>query len=188
MTPSLLLTIFIEFFSTGLFSIGGGLATLPFLFKMSDTYGWFTHEQLTNMIAISESTPGPIGVNIATYVGYTIENAGLPGAIFTTLSLVLPSLIVILIIAGFLTKFKENKTVKTVFYGIRPAVIGLLSVSVTTVLNTAFDFSSLIAFISVSNLIKLAVFALMLFGVFKFKKHPIVYIAIGALIGIIFKF
>ena len=109
--------LFIEFFKTGLFSIGGGLATLPFLFQMSERYGWFTTEQLTNMIAVSESTPGPIGINIATYVGFTTENLGVFGAIFTTLSLVLPSIIVILIIAGFLEKFKENKYVKNAFYG-----------------------------------------------------------------------
>lgn len=181
----LYLTIFWEFFKTGLFSIGGGLATLPFLFKMSETYGWFSTEQLTNMIAISESTPGPIGVNIATYVGFTIS--GVLGALYATLSLVLPSIIVILIIAGFLEKFKENKTVKTVFYGLRPAVVGMLAVSLLTVVKTTFLIPEAATLLASIDYIKVAVFAVLLFGAMKFKKHPILYIAIGAVCGIIFK-
>lgn len=181
----LILTIFIEFFKTGLFSIGGGLATLPFLFKMSETYGWFSTEQLTNMIAISESTPGPIGVNIATYVGHTIS--GVPGGIFATLSLVLPSVLVILIVAGFLEKFKDNKTVKTVFYGLRPAVVGMLAVSLLTVVKTTFLIPEAPSILASVDYIKVAVFAVLLFGVMKFKKHPIIYIVIGAVCGIIFK-
>lgn len=181
----LYLTIFWEFFKTGLFSIGGGLATLPFLFKMSENYGWFSTEQLTNMIAISESTPGPIGVNIATYVGFTIS--GVLGALYATLSLVLPSIIVILIIAGFLEKFKENKTVKTVFYGLRPAVVGMLAVSLLTVVRTTFLIPEAQSILASVDYVKVAVFAVLLFGVMKFKKHPIIYIAIGAVCGIIFK-
>ncbi len=182
----LFLQIFIEFFKTGLFSIGGGLATLPFLFKMAENYGWFTTEQLTNMIAISESTPGPIGVNIATYVGFTIN--GVAGALFATLSLVLPSIIVILIIAGFLEKFKDNKTVKTVFYGLRPAVVGMLAVSLLTVFKTTFIIPDAASILASIDLLKVAVFAVLLFLVMKFKKHPVLYIAIGAVCGIIFKF
>ena len=181
-----LLLIFIEFFKTGLFSIGGGLATLPFLFKMSETYGWFSTEQLTNMIAISESTPGPIGVNIATYVGYTIY--GIPGGIFATLSLVLPSIIVILIVAGFLQKFKDNKTVKNIFYGLRAAVVGMLAVSLFTVIKTTFYISDVASILASIEWIKIAVFAVMFFLVMKFKKHPILYIALGAVAGIILKF
>lgn len=181
-----LLLIFIEFFKTGLFSIGGGLATLPFLFKMAENYGWFSTEQLTNMIAISESTPGPIGVNIATYVGYTIH--GIPGGIFATLSLVLPSLIVILIIAGFLQKFKDNKIVKNVFYGLRAAVVGMLAVSLLTVVKTTFLIPDAATILASIEWIKLAVFAVIFFLVMKFKKHPILYIAIGAVAGILLGF
>ena len=181
-----LLLIFIEFFKTGLFSIGGGLATLPFLFKMAENYGWFSTEQLTNMIAISESTPGPIGVNIATYVGYTIH--GVPGGIFATHSLVLPSIIVILIIAGFLQKFKDNKTVKNVFYGLRAAVVGMLAVSLLTVVKTTFLIPDAATILASIEWIKLAVFAVLFFLVMKFKKHPILYIAIGAVTGIILGF
>ena len=181
-----LLLIFIEFFKTGLFSIGGGLATLPFLFKMAENYGWFSTEQLTNMIAISESTPGPIGVNIATYVGYTIH--GVPGGIFATLSLVLPSLIVILIIAGFLQKFKDNKIVKNVFYGLRAAVVGMLAVSLLTVVKTTFLIPDAATILASIEWIKLVVFAVLFFLVMKFKKHPILYIAMGAVAGIVLGF
>lgn len=181
-----ILLIFIEFFKTGLFSIGGGLATLPFLFDMSAKYGWFSTEQLTNMIAISESTPGPIGVNIATYVGYSIY--GVPGGIFATLSLILPSIIVILIVAGFLQKFKDNKIVKNVFYGLRAAVVGMLAVSLLTVVKTTFLIPDAATILASIEWIKLAVFAVIFFLVMKFKKHPILYIALGAVAGLVFKF
>ena len=183
----LLFTIFYEFFKTGLFSVGGGLATLPFLFEMSARYpDWFSTEQLTNMIAISESTPGPIGVNISTYVGFTIN--GVLGALFATLSLVLPSIIVILIIAGFLEKFKDSKTVKNVFYGLRPAVVGMLAVSMITLTSAALLPPVFAEVFRNINWIKIAVFAALLFGVLKFKKHPIIYIILGAICGIVFKF
>ena len=178
--------LFIEFFKTGLFSIGGGLATLPFLFQMSERYGWFTTEQLTNMIAVSESTPGPIGINIATYVGFTTENLGVFGAIFTTLSLVLPSILVILIIAGFLEKFKENKYVKNAFYGLRAAVVGLLAYSFLAVIKTTFLVPGAKEILQMVDFRKVAMFAVILFLVLKFKKHPILYIGIGAVCGIIF--
>ena len=178
--------LFIEFFKTGLFSIGGGLATLPFLFQMSERHGWFTTEQLTNMIAVSESTPGPIGINIATYVGFTTENLGVFGAIFTTLSLVLPSIIVILIIAGFLEKFKENKYVKNAFYGLRAAVVGLLAYSFLAVIKTTFLVPGAKEILQMVDFRKVAMFAVILFLVLKFKKHPILYIGIGAVCGIIF--
>ncbi|MBQ2756419.1 MAG: chromate transporter, partial [Oscillospiraceae bacterium] len=121
------LRLFWEFFKTGLFAIGGGMATIPFLYDISDATGWFTHHDLANMIAVSESTPGPIGVNMATYVGYItgMEVAGIPtgilGAVTATLGLVTPSVIVILIIAAILTNFKNNKYVGSAFYGLRPA-------------------------------------------------------------------
>ena len=112
--------LFLEFFKTGLFSIGGGLATLPFLYDIADKYPWFDRAVLADMIAVSESTPGPIGINMATYVGY--ETGGILGGILATVALVLPSVIIIIIIAKFLNKFNENKIVKSAFYGLRPAV------------------------------------------------------------------
>ncbi len=178
-----LLTLCWEFFKTGLFSVGGGLATLPFLFKMGERYGWYTVSELTNMVAVAESTPGPIGVNMATYVGTIVSGA--LGGIFATLFLILPSIIVILIIARVLEKFSENQLVKDVFYGLRPAVVGMLFASVLSVIKSALFKGD---FISGVDFRYLALFLVLTFGVFKFKKHPILYIGIGAIIGIIFKF
>ena len=180
-----LLLIF-DFLVTGAFAIGGGLATIPFLMEMSQKYGWFTAEELSNMIAVSESTPGPIGVNMATYVGFTTN--GVLGAIVATLGLVLPSLIVIMIIARFLQKFRDNKLVKDTFYCLRPAVIGMLCVALTSMISPLLINFAGVTFFEIFNFKALALFALLLFGILKFKKHPIVYIAIGAAVGIIFKF
>ncbi len=181
-----------EFFKTGLFSVGGGLATLPFLFEMAEKYGWFTTDQLTQMIAVSESTPGPIGVNMATYVGFTTGNSvggiltGILGGIVATVSLITPSIITIIIIACILNKFKDSITVKNVFYGLRAAVVGLLAVSVLSVLSQTFLISDAANLLAMIDLKKLILFAAILFGVFKFKKHPILYLVIGAVFGIIF--
>ena len=119
------LQLFIEFFKVGLFSIGGGLATLPFLYNISDRLRWYSHMDLANMIAISESTPGPVGVNTATYVGNTV--AGILGTVVATAALIVPSIIIIIIISKFLNKFKDSKHVKNVFYGLRPASVGLIA-------------------------------------------------------------
>ena len=173
------LTLMFEFFKIGLFSVGGGLATLPFLFELSEKYNWFTASELTNMIAVSESTPGPIGVNMATYVGNTV--GGVLGGITTTLSLVAPSLIVIYIIAGFLNKFRDNIYVKDLFYGLRAAVAGLIGSAVVLVLlQTMINARAL-------DTTKFLLFVILTVCVLKFKKHPIVYIAAGAVAGIVFK-
>ncbi len=172
------LELFIEFFKIGLFSVGGGLATLPFLNKLVDIKGWYTVSELTNMLAISESTPGPIGVNMATYVGFHI--ASILGALVATFALVLPSYVVIIIISKFLTKFKNSPYVKNTFDIIRPVVTGLIGVSFITIFNTAifslgFDIKKIVIFIVIFLLI------------IKYKKHPILYVGIGALAGFIFK-
>ena len=119
------LRLFWEFFKTGLFAVGGGLATLPFIYDMSDRTGWFTYQQIADMIAVSESTPGPIGVNTSTYVGYI--TGGLPGSIIATLGLVTPAVIIILIIASCLKKFRENRFVDHAFYGLRPASTAMVA-------------------------------------------------------------
>lgn len=179
-----LLTLCWEFFKTGLFSVGGGLATLPFLFNMSANHpDWFSVQDLTNMVAVAESTPGPIGVNMATYVGSTVM--GVAGGLLATLSLILPSIIVILIIARILEKFSENKLVKDIFYGLRPAVAGMLFASVLSVFQSTLFKGEWLSGVIWERLI---LFALLVFGVFKFKKHPILFIGIGAIIGIIFGF
>lgn len=187
------LIMLLEFFKTGLFAVGGGLATIPFLQEMAEKYPhWFTAEELTDMIAVGESTPGPIGINMATYAGY--RAAGIPGAIGVTLALALPSFIIICIISKILTKFASNKYVNGAFTGMRPAVPALILAAViplfvVSVSNTgAFDLSSISAFFTSIDYIALAVFGAVLIGFSVFKKwHPLIFIAFGAVVGIIFK-
>lgn len=187
------LLLYYEFFKTGLFAVGGGLATLPFLYDLSDRFGWFTYQQLADMIAVSESTPGAIGVNMATFAGY--ETAGILGAIVATLGLVSPSLIIIMIIAKVFDQFKENKDVKGVFYGLRPASTALIAAAgFSVVVMDLFDFtvfSGLRSLIEVINW-KSLIFAIVLFFLMRQrslkKLHPIVFIAFSAIIGILFSF
>ena len=119
------LRLFWEFFKTGLFAIGGGMATLPFLKNIGLATGWYSQTDLMNMLAVSESTPGPIGINMATYVGFTV--AGIPGAVIATVGEVTPSIIVILIVAAMLAKFRDSKLVSNALYGLRPASTGLIA-------------------------------------------------------------
>ena len=126
------LRLFFEFFKTGLFAVGGGMATLPFLKNIGETTGWYTYRDLMNMLAVSESTPGPIGINMATYVGFTVK--GVPGAIIATIGEVTPSIIVILVVATMLKKFRNSKLVEHVFYGLRPASTGLIGAACVTVI------------------------------------------------------
>ena len=190
------LQLFYEFFKTGLFAIGGGLATLPFLYNLSDKTGWFSHTDLTNMIAVSESTPGPIGINTATYVGFTVK--GLPGAIVATLGLVAPSIIIILIIAYFLKAFRDSRLVDAAFYGLRPASTGLIAAAGIPVLITSLvTVDSLYALLSggmTAGMIKwpavaLAVVIYVLTNFVKKTKglHPILFIAFAAVVGIVFR-
>ena len=187
----LYLRLFYEFFKTGLFTIGGGMATIPFLYQMSDSTGWFTHNDLANMIAVSESTPGPIGVNMATYVGFLTGNeygtaGGVLGAIVATLGLIAPSIIIILIIALFLKNFRDNKYVNDAFYGLRPASMGLIATAgITVVASTLFVSGKSVNWIGLALAVVLWIFTN------KVKKtkglHPIVFIGISAVIGIIFQ-
>ena len=126
------LRLFWEFFKTGLFAVGGGMATLPFLQAIGESTGWYTYTDLMNMLAVSESTPGPIGINMATYVGFTA--AGVPGAIVATVGEVTPSIIVILIVAAALQSFRNSKYVDRAFYGLRPASTGLIGAACVTVI------------------------------------------------------
>ncbi len=179
-------TMFLEFFKVGLFSVGGGLATLPFLFDLTRKYDWFTAEELTNMIAVSESSPGPIGVNMATYAGVT--TGGVFCGIFTTLGLIAPSIIIILIISYFFEKFKENKIVKSLFYGLRAAVTGLLTVSVLTIFKQNFLVQDAENLWMMLDYRKIVLFGVLVFLSMKFKKHPALYIIIGAVCGILLGF
>lgn len=183
---SVYLQLFLEFFRTGLFAVGGGMATLPFLYDMAERTGWFTAAQLADMIAVSESTPGPVGVNMATFVG--TETMGVPGAVIATLGLITPSVITILIIAGFLQKFRTSRTVNDVFYGLRPASTALVAAAGLRVAASLFvvlggswkDIT--IQWPAVA--IALVVFAAMRLKWFK-KLHPIVFIGLSALAGIL---
>ena len=182
-----LLTICLEFFKTGLFAVGGGLATLPFLSQMQVKYNWFSATDLANMIAVSESTPGPIGVNMATYVGYSTH--GIAGALSATLSLVFPSLVVIMIIAGAMDKYQKNPIIQNMFAFMRPAVTGLIAAAGFSVLKIAL-FQEAETFLASFNWIAIALFAalVVLTQLKKLKKlHPIVFIAAGALIGVLLK-
>ena len=181
------LTLFLEFFKIGLFAVGGGLATIPFLTDLAGKYNWFTTAELTNMIAISESTPGPIGVNMATYVGFTV--VGAPGAITTTLGLITPSVIIILIVASLLKNFKDNKYVNNAFQALRPAVTGLIASAGFQVFQAAFiatnpDTTNLFSYINIPAVI---MFIPLYIYQSKYNKHPIIVIAIACIIGIIFK-
>lgn len=186
--------LFYEFFKAGLFAIGGGMATLPFLYNISDKTGWFTYGQLADMVAISESTPGPIGVNMATYVGFT--TAGIPGAVVATIGLITPSIIIILIIAGFLKSFKDSKYVQNAFYGLRPASTGLIAAACFSVFTLimfnkeAYESSGdLMKLISLPNILLLIVLYYFTAVCKKTKGlHPVVFIAASAVIGIIFHF
>lgn len=185
-----LLRLFFEFAKVGLFSVGGGLATIPFLEDMGSRTGWFTHGDLTTMIAVSESTPGPIGVNMATYVGF--ERAGVPGAIAATLGLIFPSIIVIVVIAGFLQKFRSSKTVDAVFSGLRPASTALiasagLSLAVTVFIRAGGTAEHILSIHWPTVLLSLAVFLALQQKKLK-KIHPVVFIAIAAAAGVIFRF
>ncbi|MDE7219663.1 MAG: chromate transporter [Oscillospiraceae bacterium] len=185
-----LLRLFFEFAKVGLFAVGGGLATIPFLQDIGARTSWFTDTDLTTMIAVSESTPGPMGVNMATYVGF--ETAGLPGAVLATLGLITPSIIVIIIIAGFLQKFRQSKTVDAVFSGLRPASTALiasagLSVAVAVFLSIGGVEEHTFSIHWPAVVLAVAVFLCMQNKKLK-KLHPIVFIALAAVAGAVFQF
>ena len=173
------LLLFWEFFQTGLFAVGGGLATLPFLYSISDRYGWFTHAQIADMLAVSESTPGPIGVNMATYCGMTV--AGVPGALVATLGLILPSILIILLVASLLTRFRENRFVESVLRVLRPVSVGMVAAAVWSVVKAGLFVGEWTV-----SWIALAVFGVVLVLALKFQKlHPIVLMILGAAAGIV---
>ena len=183
----LYIRLFLEFCKVGLFSVGGGLATIPFLTDLGSRTGWFTSGQLADMIAVSESTPGPIGVNMATYVGYTC--GGIPGGIIATLGLICPSIIIILIISGFLSKFRESKRVDAVFYGLRAASVALITAALLQVAKIALMNHETAAgtvqlFYWPAIILAAAVFICNQYTPLK-KLHPIIFIAASALIGIV---
>ena len=190
------LRLFYEFFKTGLFAVGGGMATIPFLYNMAETTQWFTSMDVDNMIAVGESTPGPIGVNMATYVGYItgLSQGGLPyailGAVSATLGLITPCVIIILIIAAFLKSFRDNKYVESAFYGLRPASTGLIAAAGLSVAAGNLLFRDmpgpLWALVNWKGCVLAVVLWVLTNKVKRTKKlHPILFILSSAVVGIV---
>lgn len=196
------LTLFWEFFKTGLFAVGGGMATLPFLQEIGEKTGWYTYGDLMNMLAVSESTPGPIGINMATFVGFTV--AGIPGAIVATVGEVFPSIVIILIVGMMLAKFRDSKLVDRAFYGLRPASTGLIAAAgvavileVLTAVKVLSPEHGLLNGFALKEgslffwqgLILAAVLLVLTNWVKPTKKlHPIVFILASAVVGVVLKF
>jgi len=166
--------LFYEFFMVGLFAIGGGAATIPFLFDLSAKYNWFSFEDLANMIAVSESTPGPIGVNMATFAGF--ETAGVLGALTATFGLVLPSIIIIILLIKIVDKFACYEALGQILKVVHPAVAALI-------LNAAVQ----IGRVSLTNLMSIGVLLLLLVWMFCDKKNPVFFIALSAVLGYVCK-
>lgn len=162
--------LFLQFFQIGLFSFGGGYATLPFLYHITETHKWFTTQQLTDMIAISSITPGPIGINMATFAGYT--TAGIIGSALATFAIILPSYLIVILISKLLNKFNDNKNLRAAIYALKPAGCGLLA---AIGVNLIITNSSLIGM-----LFLLAMFYISL----KKKYDPLFYLGISALFGL----
>ena len=195
----ILFQLFYEFFKVGLFAVGGGMATIPFLYDMGEKTGWFTRMQVADMLAISESTPGPIGVNMATYVGFTVGSQELGGpvmgvvaAIIATLGLVAPSVIVIMIVAYFLKRFRSSKLVDGALYGLRPASVALISAAgVDIVLIAVLRVDSIYQIAQAALSWKALALAALVYVSTHIKKlknlHPIWFIAASAVIGVVLK-
>ncbi len=190
----ILFRLFFEFLKIGMFSVGGGMATLPFLYDMADETGWCTYSQIADMLAVSESTPGPIGINMATYVGYTI--GGIPGALVATFGIILPGIFLVIIVTSILDKFRNNLYVEGAFYGLRPASTALITsagllVAKITFLNLDFyKASGAIADLLNYKAVILAVILLIFTRWVKQTKdlHPAIFIGISAVVGIVFSF
>lgn len=178
------LELFYVFFCIGAFTFGGGYAMLPLMQEQVLSRSWATEEQLIHFIAVSESTPGPFAVNMATYIG--AEMGGVFGSACATLGVVLPSFVVILIVAKSYDKFRQSRIVKGCMSGLKPAVVGLIGNAFLNVLMVVFFPAglSLAVFASVSFYVYAAVFGVMLLLAFK-KVHPILIICLSAVIGIV---
>lgn len=178
----LLINLFLSFFKIGLFAVGGGLATLPFLYELAETTDWITPADISNLVAVSESTPGPLGVNMASYVGFL--QSGALGSVIATLGLITPSIIIILVVVQFLEKFKKSQLVQNVFYGLRAASCALIAVAGVRVARIAFLGETITDFFWQGGILAVVLYI----ATRKLKWHPIAFIAISAAIGIIFKF
>ena len=181
-----LLYLFVTFFRTGLLAVGGGLATLPFVFEIADhSGGWLTREMVGNMLAVAQSSPGAIGANLSAYVG--LRYAGVPGAYAAALGLIAPSIIVILIIARMLAAFKENPIVKSVFSGFRPAAAGLLSAACFGAIALSVWNAAAPVWYEFLRWKEALIFVALFFLIYRFKKHPIIYIFAAGVVGVVLK-
>lgn len=178
----ILLHLFFTFLKIGAFTFGGGYAMLPLIQEAVLTNKWSTAEELINFVAVSESTPGPFAINMATYVG--TAQAGIPGAFFATLGVVLPSFVIILIVAGFFAKFKENRIVAGCMTGLKSTVIGLIAAALLSMASTVFVPNGFKAIEIVPFAISAVIYVAMTYLSFK-KLHPIAIIVISATTGII---
>ena len=185
-----ILRLIVEFFKTGLFAVGGGLATLPFLYEMGEKTGWFNSQDVLNLLAVSESTPGPIGVNMSTYVGFL--TAGIPGAVMASLALAAPCILVILLVIQVLDKFKDSPLVDAIFKALRPASIGMITAALIGVVKESLlhleHFAGVNTLLSIFNWKGILLAVVLWFIMKKWKTHPIAYIAIAAAAGIVFSF
>ena len=184
------LQLFWEFLKIGLFAVGGGMATLPFLQDLSEKTGWYSQALITDMIAISESTPGPIGINMATYVGCNV--AGFLGGVVATMGEILPAIVIVVTVSRYLEKFRGSKLVDAAFYGLRPAVTGLIAAAGISVVKVAmfhFDlYRQTGVLMDAIDLKKIIFFVAAFAAIKKFKLHPVVYIACAAVVGVLLSF
>jgi chromate transporter len=177
------LLLYAEFFKMGLFAVGGGLATLPFLFQMADQYEWLSREMVGNFLAIAQSSPGPVGVNMAAQTGF--RYGGIAGGCIAALGLVSPAILIISVIARMLRSFKESKTAVSVFAGLRPAACGLLAAAGLGVWKLALYKPDAAVWYELLRWKETLIFAALFLAIWKYKRHPAVYIAAGAILGII---
>ena len=182
--------LFWEFLKVGFFTVGGGLASLPFLYDFSDKTGGFSHAQLADMIAISESTPGPIGINMATYVGFT--SAGVVGSVLATLGFIIPSIIIVSIVSRFLKKFNENKLVKGAFYGLRAVSVALICAALVSVVKISLIniplFQETGAIFDLISIPGILLAAACYFVLKKWNPHPVFVLGGSAVVGILLGF
>lgn len=176
------LRLFLTFFKIGAFTFGGGYAMLPFIQQEVLNNGWMSAGDVVDMVAISESTPGPFAINSATYIGFRL--GGVPGSVCATLGVVLPSFIIILIVAKIYEKFKSSRIVGGCMSGLKPAVIGLIGTAVVTTAQSAFGLTTDLSFIDARFIIGIAWFGLTLAALIK-KVNPIIIIVASAVLGIV---
>lgn len=184
----MLRTLFFVFFKIGIFSFGGGYAMLPLIFQEIQTFGLIPVAEFSDIVALSQMTPGPIAVNAATYIGY--KSAAFGGAILATLGVTLPSFIIILVIDSVFTKFKEDKVVKEIISGIRPATVGMIASAViffaeTSIFKGGLSGIDLKEPLKLINLSALGIFVLTIIGAKKYKLGPITLTVLAGILGVL---